>query len=147
MNIEDIVKSLIDNLDFVNILWQISTPIIFSVSDVITGVLQAVINKNLDSQVMRNGLIHKALVILILILSFIVQYAFNLPIISKVVSIYIIVMELISIVENLKKAGINIVGVASLVRDKPENSTNDNLNKLINTIDEKVQEVNSEDVK
>lgn len=147
MNIEEIVKSLIDNLDFVNILWQISTPIIFSVADVITGVLQAVINKNLDSQVMRNGLIHKALVILILVLSFIIQYAFNLPIISKVVCIYILVMELISIIENLKKAGINIIGIANLVKDKPENSTNDNLNKLINTIDEKVQEVNSEDVK
>lgn len=147
MNIEEIVKSLVDNLDFVNILWQISTPIIFSVADVITGVLQAIINKNLDSQVMRNGLIHKALVILILVLSFIIQYAFNLPIISKVVSIYIIVMELISIIENLKKAGINIIGIANLVKDKPENSTNDNLNKLITTIDEKVQEVNSEDVK
>lgn len=147
MNIEEIVKSLIDNLDFVNILWQISTPIIFSVADVITGVLQAVINKNLDSQVMRNGLIHKALVILILVLSFIIQYAFNLPIISKVVCIYILVMELISIIENLKKAGINIIGIANLIKDKPENSTNDNLNKLINTIDEKVQEVNSEDVK
>lgn len=147
MNIEEIVKSLIDNLDFVNILWQISTPIIFSVADVITGVLQAVINKNLDSQVMRNGLIHKALVILILVLSFIIQYAFNLPIISKVVCIYILVMELISIIENLKKAGINIIGIANLVKDKPENSTNDNLNKLITTIDEKVQEVNSEDVK
>ena len=65
------------------------------VADIITGLIQAVINKTLDSQKMREGLLRKALLILIIILSFVSQYAFNIPAVSKIVCIYIIVMEII----------------------------------------------------
>lgn len=96
------------NLQFSNIIWQIVTPLIFSLADIITGYIQAIINKNVDSQVMREGLLHKMLLLVVLMLSFIMQFAFNLSFISIVVCLYICIMETTSILENLKKAGIEL---------------------------------------
>lgn len=96
------------NLQFTNIIWQIVTPLVFSLADIITGYIQAVINKDVQSQVMREGLLHKMLLIVILILSFIMQFAFDLKCISIVVCLYICLMETTSILENLQKAGIEL---------------------------------------
>lgn len=102
------IKLIMETLNFSNMTWQILTPIIFSFCDIITGFIQAIINKDLDSTKMRNGLLHKILILVILILSFVLDTAFSLSICSKFVSIYIIIMELISIIENITKAGINM---------------------------------------
>ena len=112
------LNEIIANLDFSSILWQILTPIIFSISDIITGFIQAVINNNLDSKIMRQGLLHKVLIILLVILSFVVDRSFNLPIVSKIVCIYIIMMETISIFENLTKAGLNFGKLTDLLKIK-----------------------------
>lgn len=117
MNIEQIINSL----NFTTIFWQAGATLIFMVADIITGLIQAVINKNLDSQKMREGILRKALLILVVILSFISQYAFNIPAISKVVCIYIIVMEVISIFENLKKAGVDLGKLGEILKIKSDN--------------------------
>lgn len=119
MNIEQIITSL----NFTNIFWQGGATLIFMIADIVSGVIQAVINKNLDSQKMREGILRKMLLILVVILSFIFQYAFNIPIISKVVCIYLIVMEIISILENLKKAGIDLGKLGELLKVKAEEET------------------------
>lgn len=119
MNIEQIINSL----NFTNIFWQGGATLIFMIGDIVSGVIQAVINKNLDSQKMREGLLRKILLILIVILSFIFQYAFNIPAISKVVCIYLIIMEIISILENLKKAGIDLGKLGELLKVKTEEET------------------------
>lgn len=119
MNIEQIISSL----NFTNIFWQSGATLIFMVGDIISGIVQAVINKNLDSQKMREGILRKILLILVVILSFIFQYAFNIPVISKVVCIYIIIMEIISILENLKKAGIDLGKLGELLKVKKEETT------------------------
>ena len=125
MNLEQIISSL----NFTNIFWQGGATLIFMVGDIISGIVQAVINKNLDSQKMREGILRKILLILVVILSFIFQYAFNIPAISKVVCIYIIIMEIISILENLKKAGIDLGKLGDLLKIKNENDTiNVNIN-------------------
>ena len=126
MNIEQIINSL----NFTNIFWQGGATLIFMVGDIISGIVQAVINKNLDSQKMREGLLRKILLILIVILSFIFQYAFNIPTISKVVCIYLIVMEIISILENIKKAGVDLGKLGELLKIKTEEKTiNVNINE------------------
>lgn len=119
MNIEQIITSL----NFTNIFWQGGATLIFMIADIVSGVIQAIINKNLDSQKMREGLLRKMLLILVVILSFIFQYAFNIPAISKVVCIYLIVMEIISIMENLKKAGIDLGKLGELLKVKQEDKT------------------------
>ena len=76
MNVQD----LVNNLDFSSIAWQVLTPIIFSVVDIVTGFIQAVINNNVSSKVMRVGLLHKVLIVIVIITAFVGGLAFNLPI-------------------------------------------------------------------
>lgn len=102
------MEQLLASLHFTSVGWQIIAPLIFIVADVISGYIQAVINKSVSSSVMRNGLCHKVLLILVLILGFVVEYAFGLSAVSVGICIYIIVMEFTSILENLEEAGVNI---------------------------------------
>lgn len=118
MNIEQIINSL----NFTTIFWQGGATLLFMVGDIVSGIIQAVINKSLDSQKMREGLLRKSLLILVVILSFIAQYAFNIPSVSKIVCIYIIIMEIISIMENLKKGGIDLGKLGELLKIKSENT-------------------------
>ena len=81
----------------------------FMFMDIITGFIQAVVNKCVDSQVMKTGLFHKCGFLLAIALGCLCEYSmlyidlgFNAPI-QDVVCGYIIVMELISILENLSK--------------------------------------------
>lgn len=115
MNLEDIVQ----NIEFTSIISQVIITLIFLISDVITGFITAIINKNLDSQKMREGLLRKMLLIVVLALVFCIQYAvFNLSFISKAVCIYIIIMEAVSIFENLQKAGIDFGSFGKIFKIK-----------------------------
>lgn len=116
-------SKILESLNFTNLVWQILTPLAFMLADIITGIIQAVINKNLDSQKMREGLLRKLGLILIIILGFIIRYAFNIPIISKAIVIYILLMETLSILENLKKAGIDFGKFGELLKVKADEPT------------------------
>ena len=76
------IKELVEILNFSNIGWQILTPVIFSLFDIITGVIQAIINHDLDSTKMRSGLLHKVLIIIVILMSFIIDITFKLNVIS-----------------------------------------------------------------
>ena len=67
---------------------------------------------------------------------------FGLKIVSKSVCVFIIFMETISIVENLKKMGISLGWLTKILKEKTDNTINDNLNYLITTIDETVKDEN-----
>lgn len=134
--------AILSNLDFTNVIWQIVAPICFSFADIITGFIQAVINNNVDSQKMRNGLLHKVALIIILVLGFILELTFNLKIISKGICIFIIIMETISITENLKKMGIELGWLTRILKEKSDNTTNENLSYLITTIDDAIKDEN-----
>lgn len=116
----DNLEFIINNLNFSNLTWQLVGTFIFMIADIISGVISAVIQNNLDSQKMREGILRKMLLILIIILSFVIQFMFRITIISKVVCIYIIVMEVISIAENLKKAGIDLGKLGELLKIKSD---------------------------
>lgn len=130
------IMFILDQLDFSSIIWQIMTPLIFSMADIVTGLIQAIINKSVDSQKMRMGLLHKTLLIIIILLGFTLDFTFSLNFVSRSICIFIIGMETISIVENLKKAGINIGKITNILKEKSNNTVNDNLNYLINRFDE-----------
>ena len=112
------VQEIINTINFSSISWQILTPLIFSLSDVITGFIQAVINKNVDSQVMRTGLLHKVLITIVVLLSFLADITFSLTFVSKIVCIYVIIMESTSILENLKRAGLNVGKLTEILLEK-----------------------------
>ena len=112
------INEIIETFNFSSIFWQIITPIIFSLSDIITGFIQAVINNELDSKKMRQGLLHKVLIVLLVLLSFVADLTFSLHFISKVVCIYVIIMETISIFENLTKAGLDFGKLTDILKIK-----------------------------
>lgn len=132
MNIENIIQEI----NFSNMAWQIATPLLFSLFDVITGYIQAIINNNVDSQKMREGLWHKVLIIIILLMSYIIDFTFSLKFVGSTVSIYIILMELVSILENVKRAGIDIGKIGNILKDKSDKTTAENIETLINKIDD-----------
>lgn len=121
------IGEIIQSLSFSSVLWQILAPILFSLGDIITGFIQAVINNDVDSTKMRTGLLHKILLILILFLSILLDITFNLSFCSKSVSIYIIIMEILSICENLTKAGVEMGKLSEIL--KIGRSENDNEKK------------------
>ena len=110
------LENLINTLKFSSIIWQIATPLIFSLCDVLTGFIQAIINNEVQSKVMREGLLHKSLIIIIVFLSFVASLTFNISLISKAVCIYVIVMETMSILENIGKAGIKIEKIDKILK-------------------------------
>ena len=112
------IKDIIELLNFSNLTWQIATPVVFSIADIITGFIQAVINHDVDSSKMRTGLLHKTLILIIEILSFVLDCAFSHSFVSKVVCTYIVIMEIVSILENLKKAGIETGILSEILLDK-----------------------------
>ena len=113
------MEEIIKTLSFSSIAWQVITPLVFSGLDILTGYIQAVINKNVDSKVMREGLLHKCLLIVAIIIGYVVEYAFGLSAVSSVITIYICVMELMSILENIKKAGIDLK-ILDFLKNKEE---------------------------
>lgn len=112
------IQEILQNLNFSSIAWQILAPCIFSLCDIFTGFIQAVINKDVDSQIMRNGLLHKVLIIIIVLLSFVADLSFNLSFVSKIVCGYVILMETTSILENLKKSGLDIGKLTDILKNK-----------------------------
>ena len=114
------LENIITSLNFTTIGWQIIAPILFMLFDILTGFIQAVINKNVDSSIMRKGLLHKVLLIIVMAASFILDFTFHLPVISKVICIYIIIMEIVSILENLEKAGFNVGKLKEIFKGKEE---------------------------
>lgn len=124
---------ILNMLDFSNKVWQILTPLLFSLADIVSGYIQALINNDVDSKKMRNGLLHKTLILLVILLSFVFEFTFNISYISKFVCIYVILMEVVSILENLKKAGFNIGKLGNLLKEKQDLS--ENANNLINKVE------------
>ena len=110
------IMEIVNNTEFVNFAWQIGTTLIFSLADIVSGFISAVIQNNLDSKKMREGLLRKMLIIIIIFLSYIVAKALNIEIVSKIVCIYIIVMESVSILENCKKAGLDLGKLGDLLK-------------------------------
>ena len=114
------MEEIIKTLTYSSIVWQVITPLIFSGLDILTGYIQAVINKNVDSKVMREGLLHKCLLIVAIIIGYVIEYAFNLNLVAQAITIYICIMEVMSILENLKKAGLNLGKLGDILKDKEE---------------------------
>ena len=114
------MEEILNNVAFSNIFWQIIAPLIFSGLDILTGYIQAVINKNVDSKVMREGLLHKCLLIVAIVIGYVIEYAFNLKLVAQIITIYICVMELMSILENLKKAGVDLGKLGEILKNKED---------------------------
>lgn len=114
------MENLVQTLSFTSVAWQIIAPLALSALDILTGYIQAVINKNVDSKIMREGLLHKCLLIVAIVIGYIVEYAFGISAVAQVITVYICVMEVMSILENVKKAGVDLGKLGDILKNKEE---------------------------
>lgn len=107
----DAVETL-SEITFTSDIWMIILVAAFITADFLTGIIQAWINSCIQSHVMREGIAHKALEAGVFGLSWVIQKAIVFPPelqwidVRAMVVIYLCVMEMISILENLSKAGL-----------------------------------------
>ena len=99
----------LSNFSYSHIYWIFLLPLIGAGADIVTGWIQASVNNNWKSVIMRKGLYRKSGELLIVVLAFVAEQA--VPVIGQYklatwISLYICIMESISVLENLDKAGV-----------------------------------------
>lgn len=99
----------LDRITFTHRYWILLLPLVMMAADIVTGWIQASINGTWDSTKMRKGLFRKSGEILVILLSYVVHMAIALPVdVPAFFSIYIIIMEVLSVAENLDQAGLPV---------------------------------------
>lgn len=102
------MESLRD-ITFTHRYWVLLLPLVMMAADIITGWIQATINGTWDSTKMRKGLYRKSGELLIIVLAYVISIAIKLPFdVASFIGGYIIIMELISVCENLNHAGLPV---------------------------------------
>lgn len=90
--------------------WSILLACVMMCADVVVGFIQAAINNRLSSTKMRQGLLHKVLILILIFvclaieigISHTVKLPYDIPT-CGVVCGYVIIMELVSILENIAR--------------------------------------------
>lgn len=119
------MKDILNSLSFRNAYLMIYAPIILMIVDYVTGVLNAWLKKEIKSYKMRTGLAKKCGEIIAIGLGEFFSFVFSLPAgIMAWVSVYIIVMETISIFENLNKLGVPIPAFIKRAFEEAEKEMN-----------------------
>ena len=90
--------------------WKIIiVPLVLMGFDILTGFINSWKRKRISSSKLRDGISHKFGEILIIIVSLFLQYSLGMPEeICTFLTIYIIIMECISILENCEKLGVKV---------------------------------------
>lgn len=100
---------VVSMIHYSNNYWIILMPFIAALFDVVTGYIQAQINGTKNSSVMRKGLYRKFAELIVVLFVMIICIAFGFPLkVAVVASVYVVWMEVQSIAENLKAAGIPV---------------------------------------
>ena len=99
----------IKEISFTHRYWILFLPLFLMAADVVTGWIQATINETWDSTKMRVGLYRKSGEILVIVIAYVIYAAISLPIdMPAFIAGYIIIMEIISVAENLDEAGLPV---------------------------------------
>jgi toxin secretion/phage lysis holin len=97
---------ILTNFHFVNETWVLVTPLLLMAVDIVTGTIYAWASKTFQSRRMRTGLSKKVGEISILVIGEVLSFSLGLPrYIMSGISAYIILMELMSVMENADKMG------------------------------------------
>lgn len=99
----------INDITFTHRFWILLLPLILMAADIVTGWIQSTINGTWDSTKMRKGLYRKSGELMIIVLAYVFSIAIALPFdVASFIGGYIIIMELISVCENLNQAGLPV---------------------------------------
>lgn len=117
------IGSIINEIHFANMLWLLLIPVAMMAIDIVTGLINAWATNSFQSAKMRSGLAKKCGEIIIILIGMMFTYGMNLPkYILTGIAIYIIFMELMSVMENLKKLGVPIPAFISKVLNNVDES-------------------------
>lgn len=97
---------ILEKLHFTNQWFEFVLPLVMIILDIVTGFINAWINKSVSSSVMREGLGHKAGELAYILLGFLANIAFGLHSVFLLAVFYVCFMELVSILENCSKLGV-----------------------------------------
>ena len=101
--------NIVEGVKFSSYKWTVIMPLVLIAFDVLTGFIAACASKNVKSSIMRRGLAKKFGEIAAIALAQVLAVGFTVPAaFNYSCSVYICVMELISITENLENLGIKI---------------------------------------
>ena len=122
----------LSTFSYSHIYWIFLLPLIGAGADIVTGWIQATINGTWDSTKMRKGLYRKGGELLVVIIAFVAEAA--IPVIADYrvatwISLYIVIMEAVSVLENLDQAGVgfpkSILKKLGKVKDELDGEDND----------------------
>ena len=114
----DFFDTALDTVQYTHQYWIFLLPVLGAMADIITGWIQASINATWDSTKMRKGLFRKGGELLVVVLAFVTEYALQVAAqahVATFLSIYIVIMEALSVLENLDQAG---VPIPPIIRDR-----------------------------
>ena len=98
---------LTEEIHYSHDYWIFLLPLVLIAADVLSGWIQATINSTWDSTKMRKGLFRKGGEMLVVVIAWIFGIAIPMDVnIAVFFSAYIVLMELVSVIENLDLAGI-----------------------------------------
>ncbi len=101
------MENITNEITFTHRYWVLLLPLILMTADIVTGWIQATINNVWDSTKMRAGLFRKSGEMLVIVIAYVISVAIALPVdIPAWIAVYISIMEIISVCENLDQAGI-----------------------------------------
>lgn len=133
---------MLQNFHFANEGWVLILPLALMVIDFLTGSINAWANNDFKSKKMRSGLNKKTGEIAIIVIGELFSYGLGLPeYIMNLVSGYIIIMELTSVLENLNKMG---VPIPKFIADSLSNATNSLTNDDFEMLSNKISKLEAE---
>jgi toxin secretion/phage lysis holin len=106
-------------------------PMILMLVDILTGFVNAWRNHDIQSSKLRDGIVHKFGEIIIIVLAIFLQFSIGMPKeVTMFASVYIIIMEVISILENVSKMGVQVPEwltkrLKSAIKDESEETSNE----------------------
>lgn len=101
------MENITQEITFTHRYWVLLLPLVLMTADIVTGWIQATINNVWDSTKMRTGLFRKSGEMLVIVVAYVISVAISLPVdVPAWIAIYISIMEIISVCENLDQAGI-----------------------------------------
>ena len=127
------VGNILEQIHFTNLMWLLLIPVAMMAIDIVTGLINAWATNSFQSAKMRTGLAKKCGEIIIILIGMMFTYGMSLPkYILTGISVYIIFMELMSVMENLDKLGVPIPAFIS---------------KVLNNVDEALKKDEYEELK
>lgn len=129
--------NLMPKMKFISEFVFYLVPLIFMLCDIVSGLAKAYVQKNIISHKMRSGIIKKCGEMMIIILTAVVVYSVQWPHqIIAVVSVYMILMEIISIMENLDEIGVPIPKwIEKTINNVAEDINDGNIAKMKSDLD------------